>query len=114
MARGKNYQQGKVYVEGKLAGIIQQKEGLYSFTYNEDYLMETSSKPVSLTLPLRKEPYEQKTMIPFFDGLIPEGWLLHIITDNWKVNPRDRMSLLLLACKDCIGNISIIDDSEED
>ncbi len=64
--------------------------------------------PVSLTLPLRQEPYEQKTMIPFFDGLIPEGWLLNIITDNWKIDSRDRMSLLLLACKDCIGNISIV------
>lgn len=108
-----NYKRGKVFVEKTFAGIIEQKDGSYSFTYNEKYLKSPKSKAVSLTLPLRKEPFEQKTMIPFFDGLIPEGWLLNIITDNWKINPRDRMNLLLLACKDCIGNVSVIDASEE-
>ncbi|MCB0749827.1 MAG: HipA N-terminal domain-containing protein, partial [Ignavibacteriae bacterium] len=44
-----------------------------------------------------------------FDGLIPEGWLLDIAHKNWKINPRDRMGLLLTTCRDCIGNISIIE-----
>ncbi len=104
--------QGRVFINETYAGIIEQKEGLYSFTYDAQYLKSENPRPVSCTLPLREEPYEQKTMIPFFDGLIPEGWLLNIITDNWKINPRDRMSLLLLACKDCIGDVSIIDASE--
>lgn len=107
MARRKR---GRVFVEKSFAGIIEQKEGLYSFTYDEGYLNSPNQKPVSLTLPLRKSAYEQKTMIAFFDGLIPEGWLLNIITENWKVNPRDRMGLLLLACKDCIGNVSVVED----
>ena len=102
---------GRVYVENEFAGIIEQREGLYSFKYDEQYLKSKNPNPVSLTLPLREEPYEQKTMIPFFDGLIPEGWLLNIITDNWKINKNDRMSLLLLACEDCIGNISIVADA---
>ena len=105
-------QRGKVYVDKSFAGIVEQSDGLYSFVYDEKYLNSANPQPVSLTLPLRKEPYQQKTMIPFFDGLIPEGWLLNIMTENWKINPRDRMSLLLLACKDCIGNISIL--AEED
>ena len=105
---------GKVYVESEFAGVIEQYEGVYSFKYDSQYLKSKNSKPVSLTLPLREQPYEQKTMIPFFDGLIPEGWLLNIITDNWKVNKNDRMSLLLLACEDCIGNISIVADRIED
>ncbi len=108
------HKRGKVFVEKNFAGIIEQKEGLYSFTYDEDYLKSTNPKPVSLTLPLRKESFEQKTMIPFFDGLIPEGWLLNIITDNWKINPRDRMGLLLLACKDCIGDVSVVEDHHDD
>ncbi len=110
MAKQQVNKRGKVYVDDDFAGIIEQREGLYIFTYGEEYLKSTNPKPVSLTLPLRAEPYEQKTMIPFFDGLIPEGWLLDIITDNWKINKSDRMSLLLMACKDCIGNISIIVD----
>ena len=109
-----DHKRGKVFVEKNFAGIIEQKEGLYSFAYDEDYLKSENPKPVSLTLPLRKEPFEQKTMIPFFDGLIPEGWLLNIITDNWKINQRDRMGLLLLACKDCIGDVSIVVDEDKE
>jgi serine/threonine-protein kinase HipA len=46
-------------------------------------------------------------MFPFFDGLIPEGWLLEIAEKNWKLDARDRMGLLLVCCRDCIGDVSI-------
>jgi serine/threonine-protein kinase HipA len=99
---------GRVFVDESFAGVIEELEGLCVFTYDPAYL-KSKGEPVSLTLPLRGEPYREKTMIPFFDGLIPEGWLLDIITDNWKIDSRDRMSLLLLACKDCIGNVSVVE-----
>ena len=51
-------------------------------------------------------------MFPFFDGLIPEGWLLKIVTDNWKIESRDRFAILLVACKDGIGNVSIREEKE--
>jgi serine/threonine-protein kinase HipA len=101
---------GKVWVEDDFAGVIEEREGLCVFTYDAAYLLRKDALPVSLTLPLRSEPYREKTMIPFFDGLIPEGWLLELLTDNWKIDPRDRMSLLLRACKDCIGNVSVVAD----
>jgi len=46
-------------------------------------------------------------LFPFFDGLIPEGWLLEVVEDTWKVNPKDRMGLLLVSCRDTIGNVSV-------
>ncbi len=103
---------GQVFVEELFAGIIEEYDGLCIFTYDKSYLEKEGVKPVSLTLPLRREPFKEKNMIPFFDGLIPEGWLLNIITDNWKIDPRDRMGLLLLACKDCIGSVSIVAENE--
>lgn len=36
---------------------------------------------------LREEPYENKVLFPFFDGLVPEGWLLNIAERSWKINP---------------------------
>jgi len=62
---------------------------------------------VSLTLPLQEEPYHSDVLFPFFDGLIPEGWILDIVEKNWKINEKDRMGILLVACKDCIGAVSI-------
>ena len=95
-----------VYKEKKLAGILVEDENGYSFTYDRDYL-QSGSKPVSLTLPLQSELHQSRTMIPFFDGLIPEGWLLDIAKKNWKLNERDRMGLLLVCCWSCIGAVSI-------
>jgi serine/threonine-protein kinase HipA len=46
-------------------------------------------------------------MFPFFDGLIPEGWLLEIAEKNWKLDARGRMGLLLACYRDCIGAVSI-------
>lgn len=84
----------------------------YEFVYLKDYLASTDAKAVSLTLPLREEPYESNVLFPFFDGLIPEGWLLDVAIRNTDISILDRMSMLLLCCKDCIGAVSIIERKE--
>jgi serine/threonine-protein kinase HipA len=91
----------------KLAGLIEETDNGYQYTYAKEYLADKTSKPISLTLPLTEAPYLSKHMFPFFDGLIPEGWLLDIAEKNWKLNPRDRMGLLLACCRDTIGAVSI-------
>ena len=101
----------KVFIYNELAGFLTETEDGYSFKYDVSYLTGSVRKPVSLTLPLQDKPYVSKTLFPFFDGLIPEGWLLEIAEKNWKLNARDRMGLLLTCCKDCIGAVSIEEDN---
>lgn len=100
--------QAEVYMYDQLAGILTESSDGYSFCYNQEYLLSEKAEAISLTLPLRKECYYDKVLFPFFDGLIPEGWLLDIAEKNWKIDSRDRMSLLLACCKDCIGAVSIL------
>jgi serine/threonine-protein kinase HipA len=100
----------KVIMNGELAGVLTENEDGYLFQYTKEYLSNPKAKPVSLTLPLREESFMSKTMFPFFDGLIPEGWLLEIAEKNWKLDARDRMGLLLACCRDCIGAVSIEED----
>lgn len=106
--------QGLVYYGQVPAGVIREDESGFVFRYSQEYLDSTEAKPISLTLPLRREAYESQTMFPFFDGLIPEGWLLDIATESWKINPRDRMELLLTCCRDCIGAVSVERISEDE
>lgn len=103
----KEMQKAKVYMYDKMAGILTEDENGFHFLYDQSYLKSKEAEPVSLTLPLTDKEFESKTMFPFFDGLIPEGWLLHIAQKNWKLNSRDRMEILLKACQDCIGAVSI-------
>ncbi len=102
-----SYRVAYVYVREQFAGILKETDDGYSFMYSENYLNGEKPTAISLTLPLQKEEYISKTLFAFFDGLIPEGWLLDIVTHNWKIDPNDRFGLLLIACKDCIGNVSI-------
>ena len=99
--------QGNVYFKNILAGTIREDEDGFTFQYEPDYLQHDDAQPVSLTLPLREEPYVSQVIFPFFDGLIPEGWLLDVATKSWKINERDRMGLLLACCNDWIGAVSI-------
>lgn len=107
------YRTASIYVRNTYAGQLQETEEGYRFTYDSAYLDSETALPVSLTLPLRSEPYESKTLFAFFDGLIPEGWLLDVVIHNWKIDLRDRFGLLLVACRDCIGYVSISEGAND-
>jgi serine/threonine-protein kinase HipA len=96
----------KVLYQDKWAGTLTDDDEGYHFQYEYEYFAK-EGESISLTLPLRQEPYHSKVLFPFFDGLIPEGWILAIVEKTWKVNEKDRMGILLVACKDCIGAVSI-------
>ena len=99
--------QAGIYVNENFCGILTEDEEGFHFSYDVDYLAHQNAAPVSPTMPLTADQYNKEMMFPVFDGLIPEGWLLDIASSSWKIDQRDRMSLLLACCKDCIGNISV-------
>ena len=68
-----------VYVQKMPAGRLEETEDGYRFAYFSEYCDREGAIAVSLTLPLRMEPYSSKVLFPFFDGLIPEGWLLRAV-----------------------------------
>lgn len=97
-----------IFYKDQLAGILTENDMGYEFRYLPEYLASEVAKPISLTLPLQKEAFVSSVLFPFFDGLIPEGWLLDIALRNTDITMLDRMSLLLTCCKDCIGAVSVI------
>lgn len=102
-----------IKIKDQLAGWLTQDEHGYHFVYDKAYATQQNAIPVSLTLPLQEAPFTSNVLFPFFDGLIPEGWLLDIAEKNWKLNPGDRMGLLLTCCKDCVGAVSVEEIKEE-
>lgn len=101
------YRTAYVYVRDTFAGTLKETDYGYSFAYDGEYLKNEKASAVSLTMPLQSNEYTSKTLFAFFDGLIPEGWLLDVVSRNWKIDRKDRFGLLLVACKDPIGNVSI-------
>ena len=75
------YRKGYVYIQSHFAGIIAETEEGYTFAYDKDYLNREDAVAVS--------------------------WLLGVVSRNWKISQKDRFGLLLSACRDCIGDVSI-------
>jgi serine/threonine-protein kinase HipA len=97
-----------VYYKEFLAGILTETDdGEYTFQYDEKYTKTHPKESITLTMPVSSNLYIEKRLFPFFEGLIPEGWLLDIASKNWKINPNDRMGLLLACCHNCIGAVSV-------
>lgn len=66
-----------MYVRNVYAGKLCETDDGYLFSYDSDYIESNGASAVSLTMPISKQTYTSKTFFsPFFDGLIPEGWLL--------------------------------------
>ena len=100
--------QGLVKYNNEFAGIITEDDnGEYSFVYDEKYIQKYPNQFVTFKMPISQLTYRSKRLFPFFDGLIPEGWLLNIAAESWKINKNDRMGLLLACCQNAIGAVSV-------
>ena len=106
----KIFRKAKVKFKNQLAGYLAETESGYRFIYDENYLQ--IGQPISASLPLRKEPYESKELFSFFQGLLPEGWYLDIVSHIVKVDARDSFGLLLATTSDTIGAVTISRDED--
>ena len=99
----------KIYYKDILAGTLTETDdGEYVFQYEKYYAIEYPDQFITFTMPVSDKAYTENRLFPFFDGLIPEGWLLDIASKNWKINKNDRMGLLLACCQNCIGAVSVV------
>lgn len=106
MADMAEIRKGRVFYNNDLAGEIKEAGGGYIFQYNKEFLKKNA--PISLSLPLRDEPYESKELFSFFKGLLPEGWYLDIVTTTQKIDREDLFGLLLCtAGVDTAGAVTV-------
>ncbi len=94
--------------------LTETNDGFYTFAYDENYIEKHSTKFITFSMPVCDTIYQDNRLFPFFEGLIPEGWLLDIASKNWKINLNDRMGLLLACCQNTIGAVNVIPKNEED
>lgn len=107
--------QAKILYDTTFCGLLTETDdGDFTFNYDENYVKEFPNQFITFTMPVTNETYLDNRLFPFFEGLIPEGWLLDIASKNWKINTNDRMGLLLACCQNCIGAVSVEPINVED
>jgi len=98
----------QVFYNEHLAGILSKTSGRYRFIYDKDYLALPGSRPVSLTLPLRKEPFDSDVLFPSFVNRLSEGANKAMQTRMLKIDENDYFGLLLSSAgNDSIGPLKI-------
>jgi serine/threonine-protein kinase HipA len=94
-----------VYREREEVGLLEQADERsreYTFRYTH------ASRPISLALPLREEPFTPSESRPFFEALLPEGTVRERIANQLKLVASDSFSLLAELGRDCAGALQVI------
>lgn len=98
-----------VFANGKKVGVLDEVQSEHTlpdlrFQYNDDALPEDA---ISLTMPVRSEPYIQDRLHPCFDMLLPEGVRRQQIERLGKLTRIDDFALLGLVGSNTVGRIQI-------
>ena len=101
-----------VRLDGQPVGKLSEAGKQITFQYDSQWLANPQAVAISLTLPLRAEPYVSEGLHPFFENLLPEGWLLELATKKLKISKDDAFGLLIATCADCIGAVEILPAEE--
>ena len=104
-----------VFFGNKKAGSLESTENRgVIFVYDEKYLNDKTSVPLSASLPLQREEFSQKQCIPFFSGLLPEEDSRKKIADYLHISETSTLKLLEALGGECAGLISILSEDEDD
>lgn len=102
-----------VKMHGRMAGVLERDGNVFRFQYDKAYL-KMQQATLSLSLPLRGEPYEFAGKLPpYFSGLCSEGWLRAVQCAQQGISPDDEFALLMNNGRDLAGAVTI-EPFEED
>lgn len=84
------------------------------FTYDKAYMENPESRPISISLPFKSEPFGKEATRCFFEGLLPEGFIKKCIADGIHADEHDYLTILSELGNECLGAIRIIDETKSD
>lgn len=83
--------------------------GRLSFVYSSEWLGHPSGFPISISLPLRAEPYVGGAGHAFFTNLLPEGDVRQAICSRLGISADNDFALLRALGGECAGALTIAD-----
>lgn len=81
-----------------------------AFSYLDEYVESKYARPISIQLPLQKEPFSVKKTKIFFEGLLPEGFTRKSVARHLHIDENDYLSILSKLGSECLGAIMIKED----
>lgn len=102
-----------VYLRNKLAGKLEKVNSKkYVFEYDSEYI-RTKGVSIGMSLEISKVRFETENLNPFFDNLIPEGWLLRHAEKIYKIDKDNKFAILMATGKHPVGAVKVIPLDDE-
>lgn len=100
----------EVYLDGQHCGTLSQTStGNSGFTYDNNYRVGPGATPLSLSIPLSAVSHRKRTVLPFFQGLLPDNSLaLEAIARRFEVSARNPFALLEHVGSDVAGALQVL------
>jgi serine/threonine-protein kinase HipA len=96
----------------QLAGYLRLVDGKLSFVYSPEYLANPQAIKLSFALPLQTAPFDEQRSKAFFGGLLPEGKLRTLLSQQYGVSKANDFALLREIGGECAGAVSLLFDSK--
>jgi len=102
-------------MNGQLVGFfLKDPGGMVAFGYDESWLARDNAIPVSLSLPLREDPFKGPAVAAFFENLLPDSETLRRrVSEKVGAAGIDAYSLLSRIVRDCVGALQFLPEEEE-
>ncbi len=115
MARNRTRIPLNVHINGRLVGQLRREtSGAIDFQYDERWLTWEHAFPVSLSLPLREDPYVGDPVIAVFDNLLPDSEdIRRRVAARSDAHGIDPYSLLAAVGRDCVGAMQFLPDGAD-
>ena len=97
-----------VYLKDRKAGELKQdSDASLTFAYDGDYL---ANDPValSMSLPVREEPFLDRIARPFFSGLLPDESARRRLAAALGISSANAFGLLEVIGGECAGALSLV------
>ena len=98
-----------VYMDGAVVGVLSQDSGgLLRFTYESEWIANPAATPLSYSLPIREEEFDDRSCRPFFAGILPEATPRKLISEILGISYGNEFALLEKIGGECAGAISLL------
>lgn len=98
----------EVWLFSDRIGTLALVDGRLGFCYAPGWLSRPNAVALSHSLPLRAEPFDDRTTRPFFAGLLPEGRMRRLIARQFQVSGQNDFALLDQIGGECAGAVTFL------
>lgn len=97
---------------GTPIGTLTQSEGRLAFRYRSEWLASDHATPLSQSLPLQADEFDDRATRPFFAGLLPEGDKRRLVAQALGVSRQNDFALLDGIGGECAGAVTLLEPGQ--